>query len=107
MTIPLTISERQFTRQVLELAKLYRWRRLHLRPARTKYGWATAVAGDGKAWPDLYMVRGRRAVAAELKVGTNQPTAEQLEWLAALAEAGAETFVWWPRDWGEIIEVLK
>jgi hypothetical protein len=100
------VTEAQFTDQVLDLALLFRWRRFHVRPARTGKGWRTPVQGDGVGWPDLVLIKGDRIVAAELKVGKRKPTAEQLEWLAAFAAAGAETYVWRPDDWDEIRTVL-
>jgi hypothetical protein len=100
-----TIHENEFTEQVLELALLYGYKRAHFRPARTKDGWRTAVSGDGKGFPDLLLVRKRdgRKIAAELKVGKNKPTPEQLDWLETLAACGFETFLWYETDW----EILK
>lgn len=93
---------------VLDIARLLGWRSLHLRPARTAHGWRTAVAGDGVGWPDLFMVRGHRIVAAELKAGRGRTTPEQDAWLAALALAGVETFLWRPADYPErIAELLR
>lgn len=101
------ISEKEFTSQVIEYAHHMGWRVAHFRPARTAKGWRTPVQGDGKGWPDLFLVRDYRLVAAELKVGRNKPTAEQERWLAALAAGGqVETFVWRPKDWPEIERVL-
>jgi hypothetical protein len=102
-----TMKESEFTTMVLDLARYHGWRTLHLRPARTDSGWRTAVQGDGVGWPDLYMVRGGRVVAAELKVGRRQLTPEQTAWLTALGQTGAEVHVWWPKDWDLIEKVLS
>ena len=92
---------------VIELAIRRGWLCLHLRPARTAHGWRTAVAGHGVGWPDLFLVKGARAIAAELKVGKRKATPQQLAWLAALEAAGITTYLWTaPQSWPEIERVL-
>jgi hypothetical protein len=102
-------TEFEFTDQVLKLARLHGWRTAHFRPARTATGsgWRTAVSGDGKGFPDLVLVRKHRLVVAELKVGINQPTPEQEQWLEAFRRAGAEVYVWRPEDWSAIEYLLS
>lgn len=98
-------TEAEFTRMVIQFAKLHGWRVAHFRPAMTKSGkWVTAVQGDGKGYPDLTLVRAGRLIFAELKVGRrNKPTAEQKVWLADFAEVpGVLAVVWRPEDWPEI-----
>jgi hypothetical protein len=52
------ISEREFTSQVLCLAKLCGWRRAHFRPAMTQSGnWVTAMSG---AQSSVHRVEGRQ-----------------------------------------------
>jgi hypothetical protein len=115
-------SEEEFTREVIDLAKRNGWRSAHFRPGRTAKGdWRTAVQGDGKGFPDLLLVRGPRQVnacsrpiwkkaamiVAELKVGTNRASNEQLHWLEAFDKIdGVHTFIWYPHDWNEIERVL-
>lgn len=103
------ITEKEFTAQIIELAHIYGWRVLHLRPARSQSGrWATHIQGDGVGWPDLFMARNERAVAAELKVGRNKTTVAQEVWLDRLAGvAGVESHVWRPDDWDQIVSVLR
>lgn len=101
-----TLTEAQFTNQVLEYAKLRGWRSAHFRPAHTTKGWRTAVQGDGKGFPDLVLVR-ERIVWAELKVGNNRLSPQQRAWVNALVAAGEEVYVWKPNDWAEIEEVLS
>ena len=107
VTLP-RITEAQFQRMVLELAKLWGWRTSHFRPGLTKSGrWRTAVAGDGVGVPDLILLRRGELIVAELKVGRNKPTPEQEGWLADWRLVpGAKVFVWYPRDWALIEEVL-
>lgn len=102
----LKLSEDDFTAQVLAYAKAMGWRTAHFRPAQTARGWRTAVQGDGKGFPDLVLVR-ERTVVAELKVGCNVPSAEQLAWIKAFVGARVEAYMWWPEDWPEIEKVLK
>ena len=101
-------TEKQFQQMVLQLAKLHGWRTAHFRPAMQRDGkWVTAVAGDGKGFPDTVLVKGGRLIFAELKVGRNKPTAEQRLWLAALgAVPGVTAALWTPADWDAIETVL-
>jgi hypothetical protein len=99
-------TERQFTDEVIALALGNAWRAVHFRPARTAHGWRTALQGDGEGFNDVLALRGPVIVAAELKVKRNKPTPAQLAWLKAWEEAGALTFVWYPRHWQQILETL-
>ncbi len=92
------ISERDFMAQVIQLARLHHWRVHHIHDSRKS---------SGSGWPDLSMLRDGRYVAAELKVGSNRPTAAQREWLEALGKCGLETFLWRPSDFEEIERTLR
>lgn len=103
-------SEAGFQQAVIEYAQLRGWKVLHIRKARRKKdgAWVTPVAADGKGWVDLFMVRGDRLVAAELKFGKNTLTQEQADWLNVLHETGkVEAYNWYPEDWPTIEEVLS
>lgn len=101
------ISEDAFQSQVIDLARALGWKTAHFRPALTKSGnWITAVAGDGKGFPDLVLVRDR-VIFAELKRDTEKPSSAQRDWLDALERAGVEVYVWRPADFDDIVEVLK
>lgn len=104
---PIRPNEKEFTAQVIDLARMFGWLSAHFRPAKTATGWRTPVQGDGAGWPDLFLVRGCQALAAELKVGRNKPSAEQDQWLDALRAAGIPAFVWRPSDLDRIVEVLR
>jgi len=39
----LQINEKELQENILDIAKMFGWRRAHFRPARTKYGWRTPV----------------------------------------------------------------
>ena len=60
-------------------------------------------------YPDLCLVRGDRLIYAELKSARGRVKPAQHAWLAALAAAGAETYVWKPDHWlsGEVERVLR
>jgi len=101
----LAITEAEFTAQVIAFARLHGWRVAHFRAARTAKGWRTPVQGDGKGFPDLILVS-KCVIVAELKVGSNKPTAEQDAWLWAFTLAGVPAYIWRPSDWDEIELVL-
>lgn len=101
-------TEADFQKQVIELAQLCGWRTAHFRPGMNRSGrWSTPVQGDGKGFPDLLMVRGRRVIVAELKTSKGRLSQEQEEWLAAFSLADVPAFVWRPGDWDRIVEALR
>jgi hypothetical protein len=102
------MSEAELQECVIATAHLFGWRVAHFRAAQTKHGWRTPVAADGKGFPDCVLVRDR-VIFAELKAERGRTSPEQLDWLAALANANAEQYVWRPSDWasGEIEAALR
>lgn len=91
------ITEKQFATQVESLLSIFQWRWCHFRPARTKHGWTTAMSGH-PGFPDYIAVKGERLLAVEIKSEKGKVTPEQMAWLDAFQEAGAETFLWRPSD---------
>jgi len=106
-TVPML--ERDLQDQVLDLARLLRWRVAHFRAARTAHGWRTPVSADGAGFPDLVLVRSRRLIAAELKRDAKAKlTPAQQAWLADLRGAGIEVYVWTgDDDLDDIAAVLR
>lgn len=114
------MKEADFQRQVLEAATRLGWRTAHFRPAQNARGqWRTPVAGDGKGFPDLVLVRDR-IIFAELKTDSGRVRPDQRDWLDALSMATIDTagcmecggapvdvVVWRPRDWDDIIAKLR
>lgn len=98
------MTEAAFTTELLKWARAYGWRVFHVRNAG--YRGKSFVQGD-KGFPDLILVRGKRWIAAELKVGKAKPRVEQWAWLNALAEVGAEIHTWTPTMWSEILVILS
>ena len=105
-------SEADFQRQVVEYAQLRGWRvaairRVAVRRPNGSVYHETPMAADGNGWPDLYLVRGGQAIAAELKSDTGRASPEQLAWLGFLEAAGVAVYLWRPKDWDELTEVLS
>lgn len=100
-------TEREFQRQVVELATLCKWRVYHTYDSRR----------SNPGFPDLCLVRDGVVVFAELKAQHGRLTDDQQDWLAALAQVqyaiereGANPRVqvhcWRPVDWPEIEMLL-
>jgi VRR-NUC domain len=103
-----TADEQSLQACVLEVARLAGWRTLHIRPARRADGsWRTPVAGDGKGWPDLTLVRPPRLLFVELKSERGKLRPEQQDWLDVLRLLPqAEVYLWTPADWNALVQVL-
>jgi hypothetical protein len=99
----LRTSEKEFQQMIVDLATYLGYLHYHTHDSRR------SVPG----FPDLVLIRpvredrSARLLISELKVGKNTPTPAQRLWLSAFAACGIETYVWYPRDWDEIVEVLK
>jgi hypothetical protein len=91
------LSEKEWQRQVLDLALLYGWRHAY-------HTFDSRRSSSG--WPDLCLVR-ERVVFAELKSEKGKVSAAQADWLAALEAAGAETYVWRPSDVVDVMQALR
>lgn len=81
------LSEREFQRQVTDLAEVLGWDWAHFRPAQTSRGWRTPVSGTiGEGWVDLVLVRGRdrRLIFAEIKAEKGVLTPRQRDVLDVL-----------------------
>ena len=91
-------TEAEFMAQIVQLARMLGWMVYHTHTSKD----------SPEGFPDLIMVKGNVQIAAELKVGDNQPTAAQQKWLDALGRAGALVYVWRPIEshWKEIQKVL-
>lgn len=99
---------------IIELARMYGFRVAHFTSVMAtgrdgKPTYRTPFAADAKGFPDLVMVRpADRVIFVEVKGDGDKLRAEQNVWLAHLRSAGAEVYVWTPKelDSGEIAEVL-
>ena len=99
-------SHSGFLQQVIELAQLHCWKVAGFRKAILRDRWITPVLGDAKGFPDLLLVREERLIFAELKVGKDKLSPEQKQWQDVLTFV-AETVIWGPEDWEEIVWTLK
>lgn len=93
------MTEDDLEAAVEQLARTFRWLAYHTRRSDR----------SPEGFPDLVMLRGGRLVVRELKIGRNQPTPKQREWLAAFEAAGVDVGVWTDDDWrdGTIEEHLR
>lgn len=100
------VSEAEFQAAVVELAEAQGWLVYFVPDSRQ-------VAGTGKGFPDLVMVKrfagyGAVLVVGELKSMKGKPTPEQKEWLASFAGVpGVKAFLWKPVIWDEIVSILS
>ena len=102
------VKGRDLQRGIIDLARTLGWLVAHTPPIKTERGWRTAVAADGKGFPDLLMLRDR-IIVAEIKGDEDRLRPEQERWLTAFRMAGVAAFLWTPADWegGEIDRVLR
>ena len=89
-------TEREFQTGVVQYARLNGWRAYHTHNSRR----------SEPGFPDLVLVRDR-IIYAELKTTRGKPSKDQTAWLQALADAGAETYLWRPDSWPEIVATLR
>lgn len=97
-------EEADFRRQVLELAKRYRWKVYAPQPKHKP-----ANQSGTRGWPDLTLSRNGRLVFLELKrqIG-GIVSAEQAEWIVALAQVpGVTARIVRPSDLGWVVEELR
>ena len=101
MSNTLGITHAQFQAQLCNsrngLAPMLGW--------KCQYFWRSYHSPKG--WPDLFLVHveKKRAIVAELKVGKDQVTPEQQDWLDALEAVGIPAYVW--RDTTPIEEIAE
>ncbi len=57
-------------------------------------------------FPDLVLVRGGVLIFAELKTEKGKTSESQEVWINAVRENNTPVYVWRPRNWAEIKEVL-
>lgn len=89
------MTERQWQQQVIDLARLLQWSYYHTFDSRR----------SNPGFPDLVLWKDR-TIFAELKTNHGRLTAEQRRVAEALARAGAEVYVWRPRDLDDVQRVL-
>lgn len=100
-------EEAAFQKEVIRIAKLYRWKVHHSRAVLvTEHGetrYKTGISGD-EGYVDLTLAREGVVIHAELKSRTGRPTSDQLEWAKAI---GPTYRLWRPDDLPEIAQLLS
>lgn len=97
MTPERPVREADHQQAIIDLAKLRGWLVYHTHDSRR----------SAPGFPDLVLVRGKRILYREIKVGSRKPTPEQIRWIDALQAAGQDAKVWtMPGAWDEIMETL-
>jgi len=92
------MREDHLLKAVLDMARLLGLATAHFRPALSQSGrWHTAVAGDGKGFPDLVIVGPGGILYRELKTDVGRLEPEQVVWLRTLGRV-ADAGIWRPAD---------
>ncbi|WP_038037334.1 VRR-NUC domain-containing protein [Thermorudis peleae] len=93
------VTEKAFTQQVIELARLLGWTVYHT--------WLSVRSPAG--FPDLVLAKpGRPLILAELKSERGRLSPAQEQWLAVLRQVpGICVEVWRPSEWDRIVAVLQ
>lgn len=89
------MTEAEFQRIVVQLAKLRGWTTYHTYDSRN----------SDEGFPDLVLMR-ERVIFVELKRERSKPTPAQKRWLSGLKDAGAEVYLWRPSDWDQVATTL-
>lgn len=95
--------EKDFQKQIIDLAHHYGWLIAHFRPAQNAKGrWRTPVGADGTGYPDLTLVHPTRGIIFwEVKSEKGKPSTQQTVWLDALS-VHVEARIVRPADWDYI-----
>lgn len=78
-----------------------------------RHGWLYFHPFDSrrsrKGYPDLTLVHPERALVvwAELKSATGKVSPDQQRWLEGLTQAGGYVYLWFPRHWPAIQDLLS
>jgi len=103
----LGISETAFRNRVIELAEVLGSKTCFVRKSLNGRGgtWQTSTSVVG--WPDLTIYGRGGVLFVELKTEKGEPSDKQVECLGDLERAGAETHIWRPSDWPQIVDRLS
>ena len=93
----MTVTEKTFQANVVQLARLLGWRVHYVRNS----------IGSPHGAPDLVLCRDGVLLFRELKTAKGRVTREQNEWGDVLARCGMDWAVWRPSDWSRIEATLK
>lgn len=96
------VLERDFQKQVIDLARTCGWMVYHAYAQGSILG-SRAI---DRGFPDLILARDGECLAIELKGTLGKLSDDQRRWLDALSQAGIVTLVCWPADWPDIERLL-
>ena len=105
-------SETEFQKHVIALSQglgfvVAHFRNVRVQRANGSVSYQTPVQADGAGFPDLVVAGHGRVVFVELKANKGRIRPEQEAWINMLREGGATVFVWKPKQWSEIAELLE
>ena len=93
------LTEAEFQKAVIQLAKLHGWRIMHTQPAQIRPGkWITPNTGD-QGFPDLVISHPYSGtIFIELKTDRGIVSENQWDWFNSLQDSGMEVYIWRPKD---------
>ena len=94
-------KESEFQAAVIQLAELNGWLVYHAANTKGQLRGQTAAG-----FPDLVLVKGKKIMFRELKIGRNTATTQQLFWQAHLKSGGHDVAIWHPDYWDAIEATL-
>jgi hypothetical protein len=107
VSLRLDISEAEFQRAVVKVAKLYGWLVDHTPPMRNAGGDIYTGGLTGKTDLVLLSQRGKGIIFAELKTQTGRMSTAQSWFRDVVIMNGGEYFLWRPADMDAIVERLS
>jgi hypothetical protein len=91
------VTEKEFERQVKQLAATFGFSYYHT--------WRSIHSAAG--FPDCCLAKPGRLIFIELKSEKGKLSDKQREWLDVLEAAGAETYVFRPSQFEEVVAILR
>ncbi len=91
------ISEKEFQKQVIDLARIYHWDYYH-----TFYSLKSQ-----RGYPDLILIKPPNLLVVELKANYGKLSVFQEKWLKLFGDCGVETYCWKPDNFDEIVRRLS
>ena len=103
------MTERDFQKAVIGLARVCGWKVAHFHDSRLQIRPGVFVGDrDAAGFPDLVLCHPKHGVAfVELKADKGRLRSEQHVWIGALHVARQVAYVWRPSNWPEIERFLR
>lgn len=100
------VSEAEFSREVVKVARAAGWRVMHVSAARSGDQWTTPTSVRG--WPDWTLWRPGKGglLFREMKAERGTVSDKQAAVIESLRAAGCDAGVWRPSDWDAIVDTL-